>query len=84
MLVKVKEKMAVAKTAADHAWAKASVAGLVLAASASARADGITDLLDGIDLAGVAAKIGSVALVVVAIYLTIQGISVAKRVISKV
>lgn len=84
MLVKVKEKMSVAKTAADHAWAKASVAGLVLAASASARADGITDLLDGIDLAGVAAKIGSVALVVVAIYLTIQGISVAKRVISKV
>lgn len=84
MLVKVKEKMAAAKTAADHAWAKASVAGLVLAASASARADGMSDLLDGIDLAGVGTKIGAVGLVVVGIYLTMQGISVAKRVISKV
>lgn len=66
-------------------WEKATVATGVLMASGYANAaDPISTLLDGIDIAGVSAKIGSFALVVVGISIGIHGISVAKRVVNKI
>lgn len=66
----------------DKARDAVLVGGIVLASSAHAA--GMDDILDEIDVSGIATKVGSIALVVVGVYLTIQGISVAKRIISKV
>ncbi len=58
-------------------------AGLALAGSAS-HAAGFDDILDAISISSFDTKIIAVGLVVVGIYLTMQGITVAKRVISKI
>lgn len=66
-------------------WQKATVAtGLVLASGYANAADPISTLLDGIDINSAGAKIAAFGLVVVGIVLGIHGISVAKRVISKI
>ena len=66
-------------------WQKATVAtGLVLASGYANAADPISTLLDGIDISSAGAKISAFGLVVVGIVLGVHGISVAKRVISKI
>lgn len=66
-------------------WQKTAVAtGLVLASGYANAADPISTLLDGIDISSAAAKIAAFGLVVVGIVLGVHGISVAKRVISKI
>lgn len=66
-------------------WQKATVAtGLVLASGYANAADPISTLLDGIDISSAGAKIAAFGLVVVSIVLGVHGISVAKRVISKI
>lgn len=47
-------------------------------------ANPISDLLDGVDLAGVATKVAAVAVTIVAIALAIKGPSIAKRLISRI
>ena len=73
-----------AKQKAGNLWAKASVASMLAIAGASAHAGPFEDIMDGVDLGAVSTKIVAVGLIVVGIYLAMQGISVAKRVISKV
>lgn len=80
----IKQKALAVKQKTANLWAKASVAAVVAVAGASAHAGPFDDIMDGIDLGSVATKIVAVGIIVVGIYLAMQGISVAKRVISKV
>ncbi|MFC4922561.1 MULTISPECIES: hypothetical protein [Delftia] len=63
--------------------AKAAAAGMAMAVTAS-HAAGMDDLLDSIDLSGIATKIGAIALVIVGIALVMKGPSVVKRIIAKI
>jgi hypothetical protein len=82
-----KKALAVKQKTSDlvsQAWAKAAVATLLATAGASAHAGPFDDIMDAIDLGSVATKIVAMGVIVVGVYLAMQGISVAKRVISKV
>ena len=57
--------------------------GTAMAVTAS-HAAGMDDLLDSIDLSGIATKIGAIALVIVGIALVMKGPSVVKRIIAKI
>ena len=57
--------------------------GTALAVSAS-HAAGIDDLFDAVDVAGIAAKVTALALVIVGIALVMKGPSVVKRIIAKI
>lgn len=81
---KWKEIALATKQNAGNAWLKATSAVMVGLAATGAHASAFDDILDGVDLGSVATKIVAVGLLVVGIYLAMQGISVAKRVISKV
>lgn len=54
------------------------------ASSAFAQTNPITTMLESVDLAGVAAAVAAVGLIIVAVALTFKGPDVAKRVIRKV
>lgn len=72
------------KVSENSNFAKAGGGAALAVAGSAARASGFDDIMDGVDLGSVATKIIAVGLIVVGIYLAMQGISVAKRVISKV
>jgi len=57
--------------------------GMAMAVSAS-HAAGIDDLFDAVDVAGIAAKVTALALVIVGIALVMKGPSVVKRIIAKI
>lgn len=60
------------------------VAGAGLMANTAFAADPVSTLLDGIDLAGAATKVGAVGLVAVGIYFAIKAVGIAKRVIGSI
>lgn len=72
------------KVSENSNFAKAGGGAALAFAGSAARASGFDDIMDAVDLGSVATKIIAVGLIVVGIYLAMQGISVAKRVISKV
>ena len=72
-----------AKQRSSNVLAKATV-GALAASAGLAHAGPFDDIMDAIDLGSVATKIVAMGVIVVGIYLAMQGISVAKRVISKV
>lgn len=57
--------------------------GTAMAVTAS-HAAGIDDLFDAVDVAGIAAKVTALALVIVGIALVMKGPSVVKRIIAKI
>lgn len=57
--------------------------GTAMAVSAS-HAAGMEDLFDAVDVAGIAAKVTALALVIVGIALVMKGPSVVKRIIAKI
>lgn len=61
-----------------------AVAAMVAMSSVAANAAGIDDVFDAVDLAGIATKVGALALVIVAIALVFKGPDLAKRIIRKV
>ncbi|WP_339958821.1 hypothetical protein [Delftia acidovorans] len=66
-----------------YGFKAAAATGLALAVSAS-HAAGIDDLFDAVDVAGIAAKVTALALVIVGIALVMKGPSVVKRIIAKI
>jgi len=59
-------------------------AGMLANTAFAQSSDPVTKLLEGIDLAGAAAKVAAVGLVVVGIYFAIKAVGVAKRVIGSI
>ena len=64
--------------------AAAGALALASAAHAQSSTDPISGLFDSIDISGVAAKIGVLALVIVGIALAVKGPSVVKRIVQKI
>lgn len=52
--------------------------------SVASHAEGIDDIFDAVDLAGISTKVGALALVIVGIALVFKGPDLAKRIIRKV
>ena len=57
--------------------------GMAMAVTAS-HAAGMDELFDAVDVAGIAAKVTALALVIVGIALVMKGPSVVKRIIAKI